>query len=54
LPVVGWLVEVDEGEHLAANGLVAHPEDKVRAPLHRLGDMRQAKQIRAQPFNIHG
>ena len=51
---VGRFVQVDEREHLATDGLVPGPVDEVRAPLHRLGDVRQCEQIRAQAFSIHG
>jgi hypothetical protein len=33
---------------------MASREDEVRAPLHRLNDVRQFEQIRAQAFDIHG
>ena len=48
------LVEVDQREYLASDGLVAGPEDEVRAPLHRLGDVGQGEEIHAKAFDIHG
>ena len=48
------LVEVDEGEHLSADGFVADPEDEVRAPLHRLHDMGEGEEIGAEARGVHG
>ena len=48
------LVEVDEGEHLAANGFIADPEDEVRAPLHGLGHVGEGEEIGAEAFDVHG
>ena len=47
-------IEVDEGEHLAANGFVSDPEDEVGSPLHGLGDVREGEQEGAGALGVHG
>ena len=51
---VGRFVQVDEGEHFAADGLVAYPEKEVGAPLHGLDHVRQSEEIGAKAFGVHG
>ena len=48
------VVEVDEGEHFAADGLVADPEDKVGAPLHGFDGVREGEEEGAETFGVHG
>ena len=48
------VVEVDEGEHFAADGFVAGPKDEVCTPLHGLDDVGDGQQISAEAFGIHG
>jgi hypothetical protein len=50
----GGLVEVDEGEHFAAEGFVADPEDEVGAPLHGFPGVRQGEEVGAEAFGVHG
>jgi hypothetical protein len=52
--LLAWLVEIDKGEHLAADGFVAGPEDEVVAPLHGFGDVREGEEIGAEAVGIHG
>jgi hypothetical protein len=47
-------VEVDESEHLSADGLVSDPEDEVVAPLHGLDCMREGKDVGADTFGVDG
>ena len=47
-------VEVDEGEHLAADGLVADPEDKIVAPLHGFNDVGNLKEEGSGFLDVHG
>ena len=49
----GIRVESDEGEHLAADGLVAGPEDKIVAPLHRFDDVRKGEKQGANTLDVH-
>jgi hypothetical protein len=46
-------VEVDEGEHLAADGLVADPEDEVGSPLHGFDGVREGEEIGSDSFGVH-
>jgi len=46
-------VQVDKGEHLAADGLVADPEDEVGSPLHGLDGMREGQDIGSNAFGVH-
>ena len=48
-----WIAEVDDGEHLAADGLVADPEDEVLSPLHGFSDVGEGEEIGAEAFGIH-
>jgi hypothetical protein len=48
------VLEVEESEHLAADGLVADPEDEVVAPLHGLDCMREGKDVGADTFGVDG
>ena len=50
---VGWLIEVDDGEHFSAERFVAAPEDEVVAPLHSLGDVGKGEDIGADAFGVH-
>ena len=43
---LAFAVEVDEGEHFAADGFVADPEDEVGAPLHGLDGVGQGEDDR--------
>jgi hypothetical protein len=52
-PGAAGVVEVDEGEHLAADGLVGDPEDEVVAPLARLDGVREGEEIGANAFGVH-
>jgi hypothetical protein len=47
------VVEVDEGEHLAADGLVGDPEDEVIAPLTCLDGVRESEEVGANAFGVH-
>ena len=47
-------VQVEQSEHLAVDGLVADPEDKIIAPLHRLDNVRKGEEKGAKPFSVHG
>jgi hypothetical protein len=47
-------VEVDESEHLSADGLVADPEDEVGAPLHSLDRMGEGQDVGADAFGVDG
>ena len=49
----GIAVEVDEGEHLASDGLVADPEDEVGSPLHGLDGVREAEEIGSDALGVH-
>jgi hypothetical protein len=53
LQVEGGLVEVDEGEHFAADGFVADPEDEVGAPLHGFGYVGEGEEIGAEALGVH-
>jgi len=46
-------VHADDREHLAANSLVAHPEDEPIAPLNRLLDMSELADDRAHSLRVH-
>ena len=46
------IVEVDEGEHLAANGFIADPEDEVVAPLACLDDAWKGEEVGADGFGV--
>jgi len=46
-------VEIDKGEHLAADGLIADPEDKVGAPLHGFDDVGEGEEEGADAFGVH-
>jgi hypothetical protein len=48
------VVEVDQGEHLAANGFVADPKDEVVAPLARFDGVGESKKIGADAFGVDG
>lgn len=48
------VVQIDEREHLAADGLVAYPEDEIRTPLHGLDDVRKGEEVGADAFGVHG
>ena len=50
---VRGLVEVEEGEHFAADGLVADPKDEVGAPLHGFGDVGEGKEKGAEALGVH-
>jgi hypothetical protein len=39
------VVEVEYGEHFAADRFISHPEDQVCAPLHGFDDVGQAQQV---------
>ena len=45
-------VEIDEGKHFAADGLVTYPEDEVVAPLHGLDDVREGEEIGSDAFGV--
>jgi hypothetical protein len=47
------VVEVDEGEHLASDGLVGDPEDEVVAPLTCLDGVGKGEEIGANAFGVH-
>ena len=47
-------IEARHGTRLAADSLVAYPEDQVIAPLHRLLNMRQGEGKDSHSFSIHG
>jgi Protein of unknown function (DUF3738) len=47
-------VEVDEGEHLSADGFVADPEDEVGAPLHGFDSVRKLEEEGAEALGVHG
>jgi hypothetical protein len=47
-------IEVDQGEHLAADGFVADPVDEVVAPLAGLDDVRELEEKGAEAFGVHG
>lgn len=49
--VVVGLFELDPGEHLSADGLVANPEDEA-AKLGCLHDVREGEEIGADAFNV--
>ena len=51
---VRGLVEVEEGEHFPADGLVADPKDEVGAPLHGFGDVREGEEKGAEALGVHG
>jgi hypothetical protein len=51
---LGVLVEVEQSEHLAAEGLVAYPEDEVLTPLFGFYDVRQREEVGASAFGVHG
>ena len=46
------IVKVDEGEHLAADGLFADPEDEVVAPLARFDCVGEAEKVSADAFSV--
>ena len=46
-------IEIQDTEHLAADGLVADPEDDVVAPLHGRNDVRESQQQGAHAICIH-
>ena len=48
-----WVVEVDEGEHLAADGFVTHPEDEVVAPLAGLDGIGEGEEVGPEAFGVH-
>ena len=48
------IVEVEEGEHLAADGLVGCPEDEIVAPLAGLDDVGEGQEVGANLFGVHG
>ena len=45
--------EVDECEHLAADGFVTDPEDEVVAPLKGFGDVREREEEGAGSLGVH-
>jgi len=45
--------EVDEREHLAADGFIADPEDEVVAPLEGFGDVREGEEKGADSLGVH-
>ncbi len=47
------VVEVDEGEHFAADGFVADPEDKVVAPLASFDGVGEGEEEGAEAFGVH-
>ncbi len=47
------VVEVDEGEHFAADGFVADPEDEVVAPVHAFGCVGEGEAEGADLFVVH-
>jgi hypothetical protein len=47
-------VEADEGEHLAADGFVAYPEDEVLAELYGLDDVGKLVKEGASALDVHG
>lgn len=49
----GGLVEVNEGEHFAADGFVSSPEDEIRAPLHGFDHVREGEEVSAKAFGVH-
>ena len=46
-------IEVDEGEHPAADGFVADPEDEVVAELHSLDDVRESEEEGSGALDVH-
>ena len=46
-------VEVEDGEHLAADGFVAGPEDEGGAPLHGFDGVREGEEIGADALGVH-
>ncbi len=46
-------IEVEEGEHFAADGLIAGPEDEVVAPLGGFDDVREMEEEGAGSFGVH-
>ena len=46
-------IEVEEREHLAADGLVSDPEDKVVAPLLGFDDVREMEEEGAGSLGVH-
>lgn len=46
-------IEVDEREHLSADGLVSYPKDEVGTPLHGLDDMGEGQEKSAEAFGVH-
>ena len=48
------VVQVDEGEHLSADGFVADPEDDVVAPLSGFDGVGEGEEEGAEAFGIHG
>ncbi len=48
------IIEIQDGEHLAANGLVPDPKDQVRSPLHGLCHVWELPEVAACAFDIHG
>src|SRR5581483_8501714 len=45
--------QVDQGEHLSADSLVANPEDEIVPPLQRLGHVRQREEKGPGSLGIH-
>lgn len=46
-------VEVYEGEHLSADGLVSDPEQQIGTPLHGFGYVGQGEERGAKAFGVH-
>lgn len=46
--------EIEEGEHFAADGFVADPEDEVVAPLEGFDDVGEGEEEGAGGFGVHG
>src|ERR1700722_20178673 len=46
-------IQIRQSKHLPPNGLISHPEDKIRTPLHCVHYMRQSQQKSANPLSIH-
>ena len=53
-PPVGVEIQVDQGKHLASNGLVPDPEDEIVAPLRCLFDEWEFAEEVASTFGVHG
>ena len=50
----GVFVEAEDGEHFAADGFVADPEDEAGTPLEGFGDVREGEEEGAEAVGVHG